>query len=102
MGKLPDALFQTVTIMVDPIAPKEFVFCGPTCARDWLVYEYVPPVAPPRGEVQKADCIPVKDLPPEMQQRALQEIQKANETYHSDCPTALVQADGDPGDVHGA
>ncbi len=46
-GKVPDALFQTITIMVDPVEPKEFVFCGPACARDWLVYEYLPPLAKP-------------------------------------------------------
>ena len=93
-----------------PMPPN---FCGPTCARDFLVYQYIAPSS--TGIARKVDCLPEKDLTPE--QRASLGSPLVQKTYLPESttmadveasvgahslpePTVIGQADGDPGDEH--
>lgn len=50
---LPDAFFTMLKIAPDPTKQEEFVFCGKSCAVDFLNYVYVPP-QPPRIALENA------------------------------------------------
>jgi hypothetical protein len=49
---VPDSFFHLLKIGVDPVSPKEFVFCSPRCVKDWLDYAYVPPQSPRERSAQ--------------------------------------------------
>jgi hypothetical protein len=44
--KLPDEFFKVIKISINTSPATEFIFCGKECAKDWLTYEFVPPLSP--------------------------------------------------------
>lgn len=63
-------------------------FCGPACARDYLIYQYLAPG--PRN--QKVDCIPEKDLTDE-QRASLGLVRKTNLPAISDVEASVGSHD---------
>ena len=44
LDNLPDGFFRLIKLDTDPLDEKSgFLFCCPQCARDFLIYSYVPP-----------------------------------------------------------
>jgi hypothetical protein len=43
---MPEGFFSLIKITVNPVDPKEYSFCGPNCARDYLQYTYRPSQSP--------------------------------------------------------